>query len=157
MKPTVYVETSIIGYVASRPSRDLITAANQQISREWWDNHRDRFELFVSQAVIKECSKGDPDAAQERLRLLEGMSHLELTKSVQKLAKTLARSVSLPVKARVDALHIAASAVHGVEYLLTWNCAHIANAELHDRLAQACKAAGFALSKICTPQQLMGG
>lgn len=157
MKPSVYLETSIIGYIASRPGRDIITAANQQVSREWWDNHRDRFELYLSQAVIKECSKGDPVAAQERLRLLDGISHLEVTRPVQKLAKTLSRSVSLPAKAKVDALHMAVAAVHGMEYLLTWNCAHIANAEFHDRLVEACEAAGFDLPKICTPQQLMGG
>lgn len=157
MKPTVYLETSILGYVASRPSRDLVTAANQQITRDWWENHRSRFDLFISQAVVQECSKGDPIAAQERLDLLKGISHLQLTKPVQKLAKALVRRVSLPAKARIDALHIAVSAVHRAEYLLTWNCTHIANMELRDRIVKACEVAGFAAPKICTPPELMGG
>lgn len=156
MKPTVYLETSIIGYVTSRPSRDLITAANQQMTHEWWNDHRGRYDLYISQAVIQECSAGDPVAAQERLRLLVGLSHLELTKPVRKLARRLIGRTSLPEKAKIDALHIAVTAVHRVEYPLTWNCTHIANASLRSRIEKACMASGFAAPTICTPQELMG-
>lgn len=156
MKPTVYLETSIIGYVASRPSRDLITAANQQISHDWWHNHRGRYEIFISQAVINECSKGDPDAAQERLVLLSGIPELEVTNDVERLAAHIFDFVRLPEKARVDALHIAVSASNGIDYLLTWNCTHIANAELRGPINEACRSLGLRAPIICTPQELLG-
>jgi hypothetical protein len=156
MKPTVYIETSIIGYVTSRPSRDLITAANQQMTHEWWNDHRERYDLFISQAVIEECSKGDPVAAQERLDLLNGIQELDLTDDVQKLAMRLFTSLSLPAKARIDSVHIAVTAANGIDYLLTWNCTHIANAMLRKRIIEVCEASGFASPTICTPQEMMG-
>lgn len=155
MKPTVYLETSIIGYVASRPSRDLITAANQQLSHDWWHNHRDRFETYISQIVIDECNQGDPIAAQERLILLKGIPEVAIDTEARKLAKQLIEFVPFPNKAHTDALHIAASAVNGMEYLLTWNCKHIANAVLQRRIIQVCGAAGLAAPTICTPQEIM--
>jgi predicted nucleic acid-binding protein len=126
------------------------------MTHEWWNGHRGRYDIYISQAVIAECSNGDPEAAQERLRLLVEVPHLDLSKAVRKLARRLFLRTSLPEKAKVDALHIAVSAVHGIEYLLTWNCAHMANAELRDRINAACLSAGCAAPKICTPQELMG-
>lgn|SRR5487761_1880498 len=154
MKPTVYIETSIIGYATSRPSRDLITAANQQMTHEWWDKHRGRYELFISQAVIKECRQGDPVAAQERLALLTGIPELDVTDEVESLAMDVFEFVRLPEKARLDALHIAVSASNGVDYLLTWNCTHIANAALRGRINEVCRSFGLRAPIICTPQEL---
>src|SRR5687767_9571705 len=108
-KPTVYIETTIIGYLSMRMSRDLLTAANQQVTRDWWDNQREQYELFVSQFVIDECSSGDPAAAQERLAFLQSLPQLEITQDVNSLAEALIREFALPKKATVDAFHISVS------------------------------------------------
>jgi hypothetical protein len=126
----VYLETSVIGYLASRPSADLVTAGNQRLTLDWWTNHRSSFELFASQAVIAECSEGDPTAADQRLAFLDEIPVLEITDDARLLAKTLLTKVPMPPKAEVDALHIAVAAMNAIDYLLTWNCKHLANPSL---------------------------
>ena len=155
MKPTVYLETSIIGYLAMRPSRDLLVAANQQMTRDWWDNHRHKYEPVVSRFVIDECAKGDSTAAQERRTFLDQLPRLELPPGVKPLAEALISRVPLPVKATLDALHISAAAINSVEYLLTWNCRHIANAALRRKIDSTCRDLGYEPPLICTPQELM--
>ncbi len=155
MKPTIYLETSIIGYRASRPSRDLITAANQQLTHEWWDHHLADYDAYVSTAVIDECSAGDKIAAQERMALLVGIPEIAITQPATKLAQALMRIIPLPPKANMDALHVAIAAANGLDFLLTWNCTHIANASFRRRIVEACEAKGFAAPTICTPQELM--
>lgn len=155
MNSTVYLETSIIGYLTSRPSRDLITAANQQLTHDWWNEHRQHFDLFISQFVINECSEGDPVAVEERLDVLADLRQLDATDAVDTLAEELLKRVPLPEKAGVDALHIAVAAVHGIEHLLTWNCTHIANAALRPRIEAICRSMGYEPPTICTPQELM--
>jgi predicted nucleic acid-binding protein len=152
---TVYLETSIIGYLTSRPSRDLVTAANQHLTHEWWDQHRKRHDLFASEAVVAECGEGDPAAAQERLQVLADIPLLNLDEHAEALADALVKQVPLPEKAVVDALHIAVATVNGIDYLLTWNCTHLANAALQHRIEVVCRSAGFEPPTICTPQQLM--
>ena len=125
MKPSIYLETSVIGCLAMRLSGVLRIAANQQTTRDWWDNHRQQFELFVSRYVIDECSDGDPVAAQERLAFLEGIPLLEVSDTAEALAEALLNGVPLPPKATIDAYHISVAAVHGIEFLLTWNGKHI--------------------------------
>ena len=153
--PTVYLETTIIGYLASRPSRDLVTAANQQLTHEWWDQRRERYDVFVSEAVIAESSAGDPQAAQERLDLVAEVPVLDVTEEAENLADELVRRIPLPDRAEVDALHIAIAAVNGIDYLLTWNCTHIANAALKHQIETICRSVGLDPPTICTPQQLM--
>ena len=155
MKATVYLETSIIGYLTSRPSRDLITAANQQLTHEWWNDHRESFDIFVSQFVIDECGEGDAGAAQERSDVLTDIRQLDTTEDVENVAVELVKQVPLPEKAGVDALHIAVATVHGMEYLLTWNCTHIANAALRPQIEAICRSFGYEPPTICTPQELM--
>lgn len=155
MKPGVYLETSIIGYLTSRPSRDLITAANQQMTHEWWHEHRNSFDVFISQFVLDECRQGDADAVQERLEVLSGIAELDVTEEVERLAEALIKGVPLPDKAEVDALHIAVATVHGIEYLLTWNCTHIANGAMRPRIEAICRSSGYEPPAICTPQELM--
>jgi len=152
---TVYLETTIIGYLASRPSRDLVTAANQQLTHDWWNQHRDKYDVFVSEAVVAECGAGDPQAAQEHLDLLGDIPVLDVTEEAENLAEELVKHVPLPEKAEVDALHIAIATVNGMDYLLTWNCTHIANAAFQHRIEAICRFAGFDPPTICTPQQLM--
>src|SRR2546430_8489882 len=123
MKPSVYVETTVPSYLTAWPSRDLVRAAHQQITREWWAR-RDGFELYTSRLVVQECQAGDPEAAAERLAALAGIPLLEQETDLADLAAALLRDVPLPAKA-ADALHIATAAVHGMQYLLTWNCTPI--------------------------------
>jgi len=129
MMPSVYVETSVFGYLAMRMSAVLRIAANQQITRDWWDNQRQRYELFVSRYVIDKCTNGDPVAAQERLAFLDDIPLLEVIDAAGILAESLLNEVPLPSKAAIDAYHISIAAVHGIEYLLTWNCKSIASCE----------------------------
>ena len=155
MKPTVYIETTIIGYLAMRMSRDLLTAANQQMTRDWWDNHRQKYEVLISRFVSDECSSGDPTAAQERQVYLQGLPMLEVSEEVDALAEALVKDVPLPAKATLDAYHISVAAVNGIEYLLTWNCRHIANAALRTRIEGVCRDLRCEPPVICTPQELM--
>lgn len=152
---SVYLETSVIGYLTSRMSRQLVTAANQQLTREWWEDHREEFDLFISQFVVQEAGAGDPVAARERLEVIGQIPKLDVTPDAQALAKELVKNVPLPDKAEVDALHVAVATVHGVDYLLTWNCKHIANAALRPRIEAVCRNSGYEPPTICTPQELM--
>ena len=81
MKSTVYLETTVISYLAATPSRDIVVAAHQQITRDWWDR-RDRFELLISQAVLDEASRGDADAAARRMALLATIPVLTVSDEV---------------------------------------------------------------------------
>ena len=155
MKSKVYLETSIISYLTSRPSRDLIIAAHQQITHDWWENHRHNFDLYVSQLVIEEAEAGDEVAAQRRLRALRGIPLLSLTEESVHLAEKLVRDGPIPPKAAVDAFHIAVATFHGMDYLLTWNFKHIANAVMRSGIEQVCRAAGYEPPIICTPQELL--
>jgi predicted nucleic acid-binding protein len=157
MISTVYLETSVISYLAAFPSRDLLTAAHQQVTHLWWQTRRSNFELFVSQLVIDECLAGDTEAAERRIALLANLSLLDIDPEVTVLAQYLAQEVPLPERAAADALHIAAAVRHGIDYMMTWNCAHIANAELRPRIDRACIAQGYVPTILCTPEELIGG
>ena len=154
MKSTVYLETTVVSYLAASPSRDIVVAADQQITRGWWDT-RDRFELLISQAVLDETSRGDADAAARRVALLAGIPVLTLNVEVIDFAGQLLQGGVVPAKAHSDALHIAVAAVNRIAYLLTWNCAHIANAAIRGKIEGACRTAGLKAPIICTPEELM--
>lgn len=155
MKPKVYLETSVVSYLTARPSRDLIVAANQQITQEWWQVRRAGFELFVSQLVLQEAGAGDPAAAQQRLEVLKEMPLLELSEEALSLAETLGQDGPLPQEAVEDALHIAVATLNGMDYLLTWNFKHLANATMRYKIEQVCRQAGYEPPIICTPQELL--
>jgi hypothetical protein len=154
MRPRIYLETTVVSYLTAWPSRDLVTAAHQQITWEWWESRRAEFELYVSQIVIQESSAGD-DAAKRRLEALEDISLLDITEEVTALAEKLIEQVPLPERAGVDALHIAVAVANGMDYLLTWNCTHIANAALRNRIEAVCRSGGYEPPVICTPEELM--
>lgn len=154
--PTVYVETSIISYLAARPSRDLIVAARQQLTHTWWRERRPAFDLYVSQVVLDEILAGDPDAAERRAALAAGIPVLDITPEVADLAAVLIRRVPLPTTAGADAAHIATAAYHRINFLITWNSTHIANAELRPRVEQVCRENGYSPPVLCTPDELMG-
>jgi predicted nucleic acid-binding protein len=153
MKPKVYIETSIPSYLTAKRSRDLIMAANQEITEEWWTN-REQFELYISALVLQEAGSGDKNAAQKRLDALEDIPEINITVEVEHFAEALIQKVPLPKKARVDALHIAVATLGGMDYLLTWNCAHIANAVLRPKIEVICREFGYEPPIICTPQEL---
>jgi predicted nucleic acid-binding protein len=155
-KPTVYVETTVISYLAAWPSRDLIRAAHQRITREWWEGRRDKFSLHISQLVLEEISRGDPTAVSDRLKELKDVPILATPSDSLRIAKELMRASKLPANAQADALHLAIAAYHGINFLLTWNCRHINNVEFRDEFASACEVHGFACPKICTPEELLG-
>ncbi len=130
-------------------------AANQEATRKWWDESRVTFELFVSELVIGEMSVGDPDAVKRRLAAVENIPELALTNQAEELAAKLLEGAALPQKAKADALHIAIATVHGMDYLLTWNCTHIANAIMRPRIESICRSAGYEPPVICTPPELV--
>jgi hypothetical protein len=156
MSETVYIETSILGYLTARPSRDIVVAANIEVTREWWETRRSAFQLYSSQAVVKETSQGDTEIASQRLEIIRNLALLDLNQSVLNLAEQFLERSSLPSKADVDAVHIAAATVHGMDYLLTWNCKHIANAQIQRKLAEISLNLGYELPILCTPYELLG-
>jgi len=152
----VYLETSIISYLAARPSRDLVVAARQQITHQWWNGRRRDFEFFVSELVLAECAAGDDDAARRRAEYVRDLPILEITRVAEALAEKIMRGSGMPQHAQADALHIAVATAHGLEFLVTWNSAHIANAELRPQVEATCRLAGFEPPVLCTPDELLG-
>ncbi len=157
MSERVYLESSIISYLAARPSRDLVTAARQQLTHEWRTRRRSAFEPCISELVIAEVAAGDPDAAERRVQLIRELPSLSISEEAIALARDLAQSAGLPARAAVDALHISLAACHGIDYLLTWNSTHIANAEFRPKVERACRENGYEPPVLCTPDELMGG
>ena len=155
MKSKIYLETTIVSYLTARPSRDLITAAHQQITQQWWHTQRARFDLFVAPPVIQEAQAGDPEAAARRIAALQGIPLLTLSEEAAGLAQALIAPGPLPPNAVIDALHIALASVNGMHYLLTWNCTHIANAAIRSDIEDVCRAQGYEPPVICTPEELL--
>jgi len=152
----VYIETTISSYLAAWPSRDLVQAARQQITHDWWNNERQNYDLCISQTVLEEAAAGDAEAAKRRLVFLENLPLLDLTEAVNDVAKAIKDSGLLPRKATRDAVHIAVSSVHGIDILLTWNCRHIANAAIMRELGEIVAQCGFEMPVLCTPEELLG-
>ena len=154
MKSKVYLETTIVSYLVGTPTRDIVQSAHQQVTREWW-TRRERFDLFVARPVLKEAGRGNAAAAARRLEALAGIPVLSVSPGVRTIANTLIRTGTLPAKARLDAVHVAIAAVNGMNYLLTWNLRHLANAAIREKIGEACRTAGMRPPIICTPEELM--
>ncbi len=155
MNPTVYVETSIISYLTGRPSRDLIIAAHQDITRRWWETAPSRFELFVSSMVLDEIQVGDPEAARLRVTAAQLLTLVEISPEVLSTTQLLRNKLELPPKALPDIYHIAYCVAYEIDFLVTWNCTHIANPHVLRRLRDLSHAANFFLPTIVTPDSLM--
>ncbi|MEA2489237.1 MAG: hypothetical protein QOH21_1029 [Acidobacteriota bacterium] len=153
--PSIYLETSFISYLAARPSRDPVTRARQQITREWWETYRDRYELYVSPEVVREIRQGDPAAAQARLRYVASLARLQANRQTSALAAEILRTGTLPTKAATDAAHIAIATVHTMDILLTWDSTHIANAVIQRHLGRLTGRLGYDLPAIVTPEEIM--
>lgn len=156
MKPKIYIENSIISYLTADPSRDIITAARQALTRQWWNEKRFDYELYISEFVISEAEAGDPEMATRRLEALTGIAEIELTETAAEFAEILIREGPLPPKAALDALHIAVAVSGGIEYLMTWNFAHLANATIRNQIERKCRSKGYEPPIICTPEELLG-
>ena len=155
-KSSVYLETSFVSYLTAKPSRDLIVAAHQSITSDWWENQRQSFELFISQVVIDEAKLGDPQAAAKRLAALEGITHLDVSEEIITFANHLIDFKAIPKNEVRDAYHLSVACIHGVNYSLTWNCKHLVNAEKREEIEQAGTQFGYRTPIICTPEELLG-
>jgi len=152
---SVYLETSVISYLTARPSRDIVIAGHQQTTRDWWQTRRTAFDVYVSELVLKEARGGDPQAAADRLAVIETIELVEVSSEALTLANRLVADAAIPQKAIADALHVATAVTSGIDFLLTWNCKHIANAIMRSRIERICRASGYEPSVICTPEELM--
>ena len=153
--PRVYIETSIVSYLRQRPSAQVVAAARQILTRRWWDDERTNYDLVTSQYVIDEAADGDPQFAQDRLDLLEEIPLLQLGPEIEAVAAEIIYRAILPAKGQVDALHIATAAHHRRDYLLTWNCTHIANARILPRIQQVLVDLNCWIPIICTPEEML--
>ena len=156
MKPSVYIETTIVSYLTAWPSQDVVRLAQEILTRHWWANARDHFELWTSELVLQEAARGDPKAAADRLAALAGLPLVSINAEVSALAQHMALALKLPKRAGADAVHLAAAVIHRNSFLLTWNCRHLANAVLADKIQKVCESHGHKSPRIVTPQQLMG-
>lgn len=155
MKPKLYLESTIPSYLTARPSRDTILVGQQKCTRDWWNKRAAHFEIFVSEVVVGEISAGETAMAARRMELIKPFALLESNDAVKALTRALVHGGPLPEKAARDAAHIALSAVHGMHFLLTWNCTHIANAMMYAKMREICAAHGCECPVICTPDELL--
>ena len=157
MVPLVYIETTILSYLTSELSPNLVVAGHQQVTQEWWARYRSRFRLVTSAVVLREAGAGDATLSRQRLALLEGLPLLEITEAVLALAEGLVEAGIVPAKVFNDALHLATATVGRADYLLTWNLAHLAGAQPRRRIERELRRRGFEPPTLCTPEELGGG
>ena len=156
MKPRLYLETTIPSYLVARPSRDIRLLADQEVTRRWWEKCRGDYDVFVAELVLEEAARGDVEMAAARQAVLAALPQLGQTPEADALTASILRMEIIPASASPDAEHVALAAVHGMFYLATWNCKHIANPRNRKRLETVCEAAGFRCPNICTPYLLLG-
>jgi predicted nucleic acid-binding protein len=157
MPPKVYIETTIISYLASRPSGKPSAKIHQELTHHWWLRRRSRFELYISEVVLEEAGRGHEDAARARLALLEAIPVLAVTADARQIAAAILRSNVLTAKSAADALHIGVATVNAMDFLLSWNCTHIANAIVYRGVSAICRGMGYEPPVVCTPEELMEG
>ncbi len=155
MKPTVYIETTVVSYLTANPSRDLIVAGHQQITVEWWEQVRPIVECFVSPFVIQEASRGDAELSRKRLEAITGFPILELNLEIEELAEKYFLAIDIPEKAKIDAFHLAVATWHKMDYVLSWNCKHIASGRVQKILQETNIRLNIHTPVMCTPEELM--
>ena len=155
MKERVYIETSVVSYLTGRPSRDMVVAAHQELTRQWWETRSSKFEVVVSELVREESSGGDADASRRRMAAIENFPVLKTSDAALVLAERLVSHNLVSSESAADALHIAIATVNGIDYLLKWNCKHLANSTRWQGIESCVEAAGYACPVICTPEELM--
>jgi hypothetical protein len=152
----IYIESTIPSYIVARPARDLLQAARQQTSKDWWELKRHQHELFTSEIVLAEIGDGEAVMAQLRLGVMNGIKLLQVTDDAEALTRRILDSGLLPLDADRDAAHIALATIYEMDILLSWNCRHIANASIQARLRRLAEQMGFALPVLCTPDEMTG-
>ena len=155
-KQTLYIESSVISYLTAKPSRDAVMNARQILTREWWEEELQVYDSYISHLVFTEVSKGDIDASKKRVEAIQDIMSLDITEEVYQLAYRIINT-SFPEDSFDDAVHIAVSAINGMNYLLTWNFKHIANASLRKDIITACNDEGYECPIICSPAEFLGG
>ena len=155
MRQRLYIETTIISYLTSKSSRDPIIAGRQALTREWWEHRRAAFDVVISELVFQEADAGDREAAKRRIDYISGVESLHISDEAVILAEALVAGGPIPGEYAEDALHIALCAVHGIDFLLTWNCRHLANAIHRHQIEEIVEARGYRCPVICTPEELM--
>jgi hypothetical protein len=155
MKKRLYLETTIFSYLTAKPSANLINAARQQTTILWWEKRSKDFNLFVALPVIAEASSGDPKAAAKRLSVIRRIPIIGLTPQTSEFANFLIKETPFPVNAEIDALHIAIACVNQLDFILTWNFKHIANAEVRSKLEILAESQGYRLPVISTPEEFV--
>ncbi len=156
MVSTVYIETSVVSYFVSRPSRDVIVLAHQEITRMWWEENLPNLRCCISPVVIEEAQQGDELQAQRRLQALSGFEILEASKEVEELTAYYMTELKLPDKAIRDAAHLAFACFYDIDFLVSWNCVHIANARIIRNLFKINEKVKLPMPTICTPEELLG-
>ncbi|MBI1783652.1 type II toxin-antitoxin system VapC family toxin, partial [Candidatus Sumerlaeota bacterium] len=151
MKPKLYIETTVISYLVAHPSKHVILAGQQEVTRRFWEDRMGRYEPYISAAVLEEIREGDAEMARFREAAIAALKILPATGAAFDLADHLVRRRVIPEKAHKDAMHIAIAAIHGMEFLVTWNCRHIANAAISRRVADLMRSEGLQLPVLCTP------
>ena len=151
----VYIETTIPSYLTARPALQVIQAGHQLSTRRWWEEYSGSFELFTSLVTIQEAREGDREAAQRRLDSLKEVPLLAVTPEVEFIAQRLLDEQLLPISADRDALHIGVAVFHEMDFLLTWNIRHIANARIRKKLRAFVESLGYFLPTICSPEELL--
>ncbi len=154
-RPTVYIETTVIGHLVGRMLADPVVAGRQAVTRQWWPTAITKYRFFVSKVVADECAAGDADAARERLEVLDSLEFIATSPSVDELASKLIEEFAIPKTEPRDAIHISLAAVNGLEYLVSWNFKHIVNPTTRSAIERVCRDAGFVPPMICTPDELM--
>ncbi len=152
---SVYIETTIPSYYTGRRPRDLVLAARQQLTVDWWDTQRSQYELFASQIVLDETRRGDPVVAARRQEFLDGIPLLDISERVIEIAEDILASGIIPPRVADDAYHVACAGVHQMDFLLTWNCTHIANPHNRRRIRERLARHGIEIPVICTPEELI--
>jgi predicted nucleic acid-binding protein len=153
--PSAYIETTVIGHLAGRVLDDPIIGGRQRVTRLWWPIAVKEYELYVSSVVADECSAGNADASKERMEILNSLSFLAISPITDRLAADLIAKHAVPATEPRDALHIAISAVNGIEYLVSWNFKHIVNPKTRAAIERVCEEAGYSPPMICTPDELL--
>ncbi len=155
VRPTVYIDTSVPSYLTSRPSREWPLKRHQWVTCLFWNAYGSRFEMHVSRRVVDEVKAGDPTAAQKRVELISSLPSLKTLDEVGWLTTLILKKTGLPNGAKADAEHVAIAATHKIEFLVTWNCKHLANPAITPKVARACERAGFRSPAICTPEVIL--
>ncbi len=155
MAPTVYIETTVVSYLTARPSRDLVVAGHQQITADWWEHHLPHFEPFISPVVMEEISRGEPQMAAARIEAVSDFALLEVEPAVEELAGIYATAIPLPKRALADGYHLALATSHGMDFLATWNCSHMASGFIRRTVGRINASRGLGSPTICTPEELM--